>query len=134
VTFDKLELIISDLQARGIKVEHVTVMSGFRTPSYNAGGGNTAGRASLSRHMYGDAADVWIDNDGDGRIDDLNRDGRIDMRDSQVLSDAVDRVERAHPDLVGGVGVYPAGPGHGPFTHIDARGYRARWTGGPGGG
>ncbi len=115
-------------------MRHVSVMSGFRTPQYNANGGNTGGRASLSRHMYGDAADVWIDNDGDGRMDDLNRDGRVDMRDSQVMAAAVDRVERAHPDLVGGVGVYPTGPGHGPFTHIDARGYRARWTGGPGGG
>jgi uncharacterized protein YcbK (DUF882 family) len=131
---DKLELVLAELESRGIPARGVYVMSGFRTPQYNANGGSTGGRASLSRHMYGDAADVWIDNDGDGRIDDLNRDGRIDMRDSQVLSDAVDRVERAHPDLVGGVGVYPAGPGHGPFTHIDARGYRARWTGGPGGG
>ncbi|MDF1504184.1 D-Ala-D-Ala carboxypeptidase family metallohydrolase [Roseisolibacter sp. H3M3-2] len=131
---DKLELVLADLESRGIPARGVYVMSGFRTPQYNAGGGNTAGRASLSRHMYGDAADVWIDNDGDGRMDDLNRDGRVDMRDSQVMAAAVDRVERAHPDLVGGVGIYPTGPGHGPFTHIDARGYRARWTGGPGGG
>jgi uncharacterized protein YcbK (DUF882 family) len=131
---DKLELVLADLEARGIPGRGVYVMSGFRTPQYNANGGNTGGRAGLSRHMYGDAADVWIDNDRDGRMDDLNRDGRVDVRDSQVLSDAVDRVERAHPHLVGGVGVYPTGPGHGPFTHIDARGYRARWTGGPGGG
>jgi uncharacterized protein YcbK (DUF882 family) len=131
---DKLELVLADLEARGIPSRGIFVMSGFRTPQYNAGGGNTAGRAGLSRHMYGDAADVWIDNDGDGRMDDLNRDGRVDMRDSEVLRAAADRVERAHPELVGGVGVYPTGPGHGPFTHIDARGYRARWTGGPGGG
>jgi uncharacterized protein YcbK (DUF882 family) len=131
---DKLELVLLDLEARGIPSRGVYVMSGFRTPQYNTGGGNTAGRAGLSRHMYGDAADVWIDNDGDGRMDDLNRDGRVDMRDSQVLAAAVERVERAHPELVGGVGVYPTGPGHGPFAHIDTRGYRARWTGGPGGG
>ena len=42
-------------------------MSGFRTPQYNKGGGNTGGRAGLSRHMYGDAADIFIDSNGDGR-------------------------------------------------------------------
>jgi uncharacterized protein YcbK (DUF882 family) len=125
---DKDELVLSDLATRGI-ASGIHVMSGFRTPSYNAGGGSTAGRANLSRHMYGDANDIWIDNDGDGRMDDLNRDGRIDIRDAQVICDAVDRVERAHPELVGGCGVYPANSAHGPFTHIDARGYRARWTG-----
>jgi hypothetical protein len=50
------------------------------------------------------------------------------------MCDAVERVERAHPELVGGCGVYPGNGAHGPFTHIDARGYRARWTGGSNGG
>ena len=45
----------------------------------------------------------------------------------------VDRVEAAHPELIGGAGIYPAGPGHGPFIHIDTRGYRARWVGSGGG-
>jgi hypothetical protein len=31
--------------------------------------------------------------------------------------------------LVGGIGIYKACCGHGPFTHIDTRGYRARWNG-----
>ena len=126
---DKLELVLADLEARGHRVDRVQVMSGFRTPQYNAGGGNTAGRAALSRHMYGDAADVFIDNDGNGRLDDLNGDGRVDMRDVRVMEAAADRVERAHPALIGGVGVYPAASGHGPFIHIDTRGYRARWIG-----
>jgi hypothetical protein len=131
---DKLELILADLQTQGIDVSGVKVMSGFRTPQYNAGGGNTGGRAGLSRHMYGDAADVFIDSNKDGVMDDLNRDGRSTIADSRVISAAADRVEAAHPELVGGVGVYPAAAGHGPFIHIDTRGYRARWLGGPGGG
>ena len=130
---DKLELVLSDLRSRGIRTEGVTVMSGFRTPSYNAGGGNTAGRADLSRHMYGDAADVYIDNDRNGTMDDLNGDGRVDPRDARLILDAVDRVERANPELIGGAGVYSACCGHGPFIHIDTRGYRARWTGSGGG-
>ena len=130
---DKLELILSDLASQGIDVRGVHVMSGFRTPQYNRGGGNTGGRAGLSRHMYGDAADIFIDNDGNGAMDDLNHDGRIDINDARVILQAEDRVEAAHPELVGGGGVYPAESGHGPFIHIDSRGYRARWIGSGGG-
>ena len=131
---DKLELVLQDLAAHGVDVTGVRVMSGFRTPQYNAGGGNTQGRAALSRHMYGDASDIFIDSNHDGVMDDLDHDGRITIKDSKIIEAAVDRVEAAHPELVGGAGIYPAGPGHGPFIHIDTRGYRARWTGGPGGG
>ena len=46
-----------------------------------------------------------------------------------IVLAAVDRVESAHPGLIGGAGVYPAESGHGPFIHIDVRGYRARWIG-----
>ena len=131
---DKLELVLEDLAAHGVDISGVRVMSGFRTPQYNAGGGNTQGRAALSRHMYGDASDIFIDSNHDGMMDDLDHNGRINVNDSKVIEAAVDRVEAAHPELVGGAGIYPAGPGHGPFIHIDTRGYRARWIGGPGGG
>lgn len=124
---DKLELVIGELERSGHPVRHMRVMSGFRTPQYNATGGETGGRASLSRHMYGDAADVYVDNDGDDRMDDLTGDGRVDHRDAQVILDAAERVERLHPDVVGGVGVYRATASHGPFAHVDVRGRRARW-------
>jgi len=126
---DKLELTIAELERSGHDVRKVRIMSGFRTPEYNATGGNTAGRANLSRHMYGDASDIYIDNDGNGSMDDLNHDGRVDARDAEVIQQAVERVEKEHPDLTGGVGVYSACCGHGPFTHIDVRGFRARWRG-----
>jgi len=126
---DKLELTIQELQAMGHPVRRLTIMSGFRTPNYNVHGGNTAGRANLSRHMFGDASDVFVDNDGNGVMDDLNGDHRVDERDAQVIQQAVERVEQKHPELMGGVGVYSASGGHGPFTHIDVRGYRARWRG-----
>ena len=126
---DKLELTIQELEAMGHPVKRLRIMSGFRTPEYNHGGGNTEGRANLSRHMYGDASDTFVDNDGNGVMDDLNGDGRVDARDAEVIMQAVERVERKNPSLVGGVGVYSACCGHGPFTHIDVRGYRARWRG-----
>ncbi|MFL5597857.1 MAG: hypothetical protein ACJ77S_10390 [Gemmatimonadaceae bacterium] len=126
---DKDELVLQDLQKQGINPNGVRVMSGFRTPQYNAGGGDPRGRAALSRHMYGDANDIFIDNDGDGRMDDLNHDGRVNIADAKVIEDAVNRVERAHPSLVGGCGIYSGTSSHGPFTHIDTRGYPARWIG-----
>jgi len=126
---DKLELIVQELEASGHPVEHVQIMSGFRTPIYNHTGGNTGGRASLSRHMYGDAADIFVDNDRNGVMDDLNGDGKVTPADSEVVARAAERVEAKYPSLVGGVGIYPACCGHGPFTHVDVRGYRARWRG-----
>ena len=124
---DKLELVIADLERNGVDVKRMRVMSGFRTPQYNRTGGETGGRARLSRHMYGDAADVFVDNDGDGRMDDLNHDGRVDYRDARVILAAVERVEARNPGLTGGVGVYRATHSHGPFAHVDVRGRRARW-------
>ncbi|HEY8174485.1 MAG TPA: hypothetical protein VIF32_02230 [Gemmatimonadaceae bacterium] len=122
---DKLELVIQQLEKQGVVVRRMTVMSGFRTPQYNGPGGD--GRSGVSRHMYGDAADVFVDNDGDGRMDDLNHDGRVDQRDARVIMDAAERVERLHPEFTGGVGVYRATDSHGPFAHVDVRGWRARW-------
>jgi uncharacterized protein YcbK (DUF882 family) len=126
---DKLELVIQELEAQGHPVTHVQIMSGFRTPYYNHAGGNTGGRANLSRHMYGDAADVFVDNDRNGTMDDLTGDGRVDVRDAELVARAAERVEAGHPSLVGGIGIYKACCGHGPFTHVDVRGYRARWRG-----
>lgn len=126
---DKLELVIKELEAEGVDVRHVTVMSGFRTPHYNEGGGNTAGRANLSRHMYGDGADIFVDNDQDNWTDDITGDGKVTTADAQKMARAAERVEMRYPDLVGGIGIYPTCCGHGPFVHIDVRGYRARWRG-----
>jgi hypothetical protein len=124
---DKLELTIDELNRSGVRVERVGVISGFRTPSYNAGGGDTGGRGALSRHMYGDAMDWYVDNDGDGRMDDLNGDGRVDIEDARVIAQAAERVERQYPDLVGGIGIYRPTGAHAGFVHLDTRGYRARW-------
>jgi hypothetical protein len=125
---DKLELVIEELGRDGYPVTHLAIMSGFRTPRYNQGG-DTGGRSAISRHMYGDATDVFVDNDRNGWTDDVNRDGRVDVRDAEVVARAAERAEARHPALVGGVGIYHATGAHGPFTHIDVRGRKARWRG-----
>jgi hypothetical protein len=123
---DKLELVIDELEREGFPVTHLAIMSGFRSPRFNQMG-DTSGRSAVSRHMYGDATDVFVDNDRDGWTDDVNRDGRVDIHDAEVVARAVERVEARYPDLAGGVGTYPATSVHGPFTHVDVRGKPARW-------
>ena len=114
---DKLELVFADLSGSMRPALAVDVHSGFRSPSHNA---RVPRAASDSRHQYGDAVDVAIDADGDGRIT---------MTDELLVMLAVERVEDKHPDLVGGLGLYISKRYPTPYLHIDARGKRTRWKG-----
>jgi uncharacterized protein YcbK (DUF882 family) len=114
---DKLELVVADVGARSHADLHIDVHSGFRAPSHNS---EVHRAARDSRHQYGDAADVQIDANGDGKIT---------MDDQYLVMRSVQRVEEAHPDLVGGLGMYGARRYRTPYLHIDARGTRTRWHG-----
>ncbi|HKO16129.1 MAG TPA: D-Ala-D-Ala carboxypeptidase family metallohydrolase [Gemmatimonadaceae bacterium] len=118
---DKLELVVAEIERRRGAVPDdslsLDVHSGFRTPAHNA---EVQRAARDSRHQYGDAADVVID---------ANRDGRITRIDSRLVASAVDSVEQHHPDLVGGLGLYTSGRYRTPYVHIDVRGRRSRWQG-----
>ncbi|HUF28206.1 MAG TPA: hypothetical protein VMM18_14615 [Gemmatimonadaceae bacterium] len=118
---DKVELVLDELAViRGdsTPVElRFNVSAGYRTPSFNS---TIKLAASNSRHQHGDAVDVAIDADGDGRFT---------ARDVQLVALAVEQVERNHPDLVGGLGQYTSRRYNTPFAHIDVRGQRARWQG-----
>jgi uncharacterized protein YcbK (DUF882 family) len=119
--------VLDELRGMGIPASRLRVMSGFRTPQYNALGVGAGGRANDSRHQYGDAADVYVVNGSQDWMSDLNGDGRVDTRDAGVLASAAERVEQRYPQLIGGIGIYKATDAHGPFVHIDVRGNRARW-------
>jgi uncharacterized protein YcbK (DUF882 family) len=124
---DKLELIADALELQG-KPSAIKVLSGFRTPQYNAKGVcRRCGRAKDSRHMYGDASDIYVDGDGNGVMDDLNGDGKVSIADARFLAAIADQVESEHPELTGGIGIYRATGAHGPFVHVDTRGFVARW-------
>lgn len=125
---DKLELVLAELRRAGHRAPGLVVLSGFRTPRLNARGTRSQ-QSTESRHQYGDAADVILDADGDRRMDDLNRDGRIDIEDARTLLRFIDRVEARYPSLEGGAGLYRGSAAQGPFVHIDTRGKRARWGG-----
>jgi len=120
-----LEQILAGVHARGHAATTLDVMSGFRTPAYNRSIGNTT---VYSRHLYGDAADIFVDADGNGYMDDLTGDGRSTKADARYLA-AVVKEAAANPGegFVGGLGIYGPAPHRGPFVHVDLRGYRARW-------
>jgi hypothetical protein len=123
----KLEILQHELGARhGLAFDRFTIMSGYRTPYYNSKIGN---ETSYSRHLYGDAMDIFVDQNGDGRMDDLNRDGRVNSSDARFLLRLAEDIDNSSEWgwLKGGAGVYEANAAHGPYLHVDARGYVARW-------
>lgn len=120
-----LEYVLERVNAAGYRATTFHVMSGYRTPAYNRAIGNVA----YSQHQWGSAADIFIDENGDGRMDDLNGDGRSDLRDAEVLYRLIDAAA-ARPEgqgLIGGIGKYPPTRAHGPFVHVDVRPGHARW-------
>ncbi len=122
----KLEMILEKVHQKGYRSDTLHVMSGYRTPYYNKAIGNV----KYSRHIYGGAADIFIDeNPKDGQMDDLNRDGKIDYRDAAVLYRIVDGLygKRFYDPFLGGLARYKKTIHHGPFVHVDVRGRRARW-------
>lgn len=121
----KLERILQALNEVGHDAASMHVMSGFRTPFYNRAIGNV----QYSRHVWGGAADIYVDvNPKDGIMDDLDRDGLHDKNDAVWLAGFIDAMARDGKfDNLGGVGIYGSNAAHGPFVHVDVRGYRARW-------
>lgn len=120
----KLEKILSTVNARGFRTDSFFVMSGYRTPFYN----RSIRSSRNSRHIYGGAADIYIDTTPqDGRMDDLNNDAKINRKDAAILYDLIEQLSQQQGWIVGGLGEYEANHAHGPFVHVDARGYRARW-------
>ena len=122
----KLELILEKVNEEGVRCNTFHVMSGYRTPYYN----KLIGNVKYSRHLWGGAADIFIDeHPEDSMMDDLNGDGQIDYRDAGVLYDIIDRMygKPWYQRFLGGLGRYKKTSNHGPFVHVDVRGFRARW-------
>ncbi len=123
----KLEMMLEAFNQEGISTSTLHIMSGFRTPFYNYSIGN---RTKYSRHLYGGAADFFVDVDEDNYMDDVNHDGKTTITDAIVLADIVKKKAREtwYRPFVGGLGIYGPKPHRGPFVHVDVRGFPARWT------
>ncbi len=107
----KLECVLEKVNETGVSCNTLTVMSGFRSPAYNRAIGN---HTRLSRHQWGDAADVLVM--------DLNKDGVINGKDATAFYKIAEQTQ-----FLGGLASYRSNSAHGPFVHIDTRGFRARW-------
>ncbi len=130
-----LEAIVDRVELEGFRCSMapvapgrpIVIMSGYRTPHYN----RSLGNVRMSRHQFGDAADLIVDSDGDQVMDDLNQDGVLNGQDAITLAAWIEDLwqHEDHVDRPGGLGVYNAEGDHGPFVHVDVRGVRARWSG-----
>lgn len=138
----KIEDLLDLMRANGVHVTHFVPIYGFRPPAFNSGTIQSHQETNLkgwySMHQYGRALDLIVDEDGDGRMDDLNGDGRIDIGDSQLIMKYVNMLDRQYIKeermaMVGGAGVYShhdfvQRPIQTPYIHVDTRGF----TGGGG--
>jgi Peptidase M15 len=123
----KLEAALQLANSLGFDADTLYVMSGYRTPFYN----HAIGDVLYSMHQWGSAADVFVDTHKKGVMDDLTRDGHVDLQDSKFLYDAIERMlaQPGFQRFQGGMGYYPATAAHPPFVHVDVRGTKARWKG-----
>ncbi len=122
----KLEFFLEEINKAGYYAETFGIVSIYRSPYFNKKIGNNT---NLSRHLFGDAADIYIDNTGNQWMDDLNGDGKSTIADSDILYDLAvnfdQKEEFAH--LQGGVSSYKGNGVRGPFIHIDTRGFHVSW-------
>lgn len=93
------DLILALETLRGLVGTPIRIYSGYRCSKHNA---ETDGAKAGSIHLIGKAADI-----------------KADLSPAQVAELAENIVKFAS----GGIGRYPT------FTHLDIRGYRARWQG-----
>ena len=123
----KLEAVDRALQDRGYPSGSLKVYGVFRSPLYNV----QVHGASRSQHMWGRAADAIVDGrPRDGRMDDLNGDGKRGIGDPIALGRIVRRLEREGRVTAGGMGVYELkrrGGGLRANVHIDVRGHPTKW-------
>jgi hypothetical protein len=123
----KLEAILAEVNDLGVKVDTLHVMSGYRTPFYN----RAIGDVPYSTHQWGSAADVYVDPEDEGRMEDLDGNHQVDVNDAKYLYDRIDEllVTKPFQRFQGGMGFYPGTLAHPPFVHVDVRGTKARWRG-----
>ena len=120
-----LEAIGAHLEPRGWDAGDFFVMSGYRTPYYNKQLDDT----KYSLHQWGRAADIFLDKDQNGKMDDFNKDKAVSKDDAIALANLLEALSKTAElgSFIGGIGIYGPTSAHGPFVHVDTRPGRARW-------
>ncbi|TDO78278.1 peptidase M15-like protein [Halanaerobium saccharolyticum] len=122
----KLEFFLEEVNKAGYQAETFGIVSLYRSPYFNKKIGNDT---DFSRHLFGDAADIYIDNSGDRWMDDLNGDSQSTKADADLLYDLAVKFDQKEEffHLQGGVCSYKGNGVRGPFIHIDTRGFHVSW-------
>lgn len=122
----KMEYLLKEVNNSGYEVDTFGIVSLYRSPYFNKKLGN---QTDLSRHLFGDAVDIYIDNDNDNWMDDLNSDGKINKVDANVLFNIAQKFDqqKEYKFLQGGLSSYKGNGVRGPFIHIDTRGFHVNW-------
>jgi uncharacterized protein YcbK (DUF882 family) len=98
--------LLTNLQVlRDAAGKSIKIISGYRSPARN----KEVGGATMSQHMFGNAADIQI----------------ADMK-PQQMADLVEKLIKEGKMKQGGLGTYPR---EGGWIHYDTRGTKARWNG-----
>jgi hypothetical protein len=120
-----LEGIGRHLEPRGWDADDIFVMSGYRTPSYNKQLDDT----KYSLHQWGRAADIFLDKDGNGMMDDFDQNKVVSKEDAVALANVLESLAKTGElgPFIGGIGIYGSTTAHGPFVHVDTRPWKARW-------
>ena len=120
-----LEAVGRHLEPRGWDAGDLFVMSGYRTPYYNKQLDDT----KYSLHQWGRAADIFLDKDDNGRMDDFNGDKVVSREDAVALAGVLETLAKTAElrSFIGGIGIYGSTAAHGPFVHVDTRPWKARW-------
>lgn len=132
----KAEDLIEEMNRAGLPGEKISIIYGFRPPAYNrdraAQDDTESFEAPFSFHQYGKALDFILDADGDGRLDDLDGDGRVTVRDTAPIIRCVNALDRRYRSqgmpLYGGAGLHDhhnfrERPVQSPYVHMDVRGF-----------
>ena len=122
----KLEFFLEEVNKAGYAAETFGIVSMYRSPYFNKKLGNNT---DFSRHLFGDAADIYIDNSGDEWMDDLNADGNSTRADADILYNLAVKFDQKEEfaQLQGGLSSYKGNGVRGPFLHIDTRGFHVNW-------
>jgi uncharacterized protein YcbK (DUF882 family) len=98
--------LLTNLQVlRDAAGKSIKIISGYRSPDRN----KEVGGATMSQHMFGNAADIQI----------------ADMK-PQQMADLVEKLIKEGKMKQGGLGIYLR---EGGWIHYDTRGVKARWNG-----
>jgi hypothetical protein len=128
---DRLEAMLAKLHERNLEVSGLRILRAYLSPmELERLSRKGIILSDFTRYIYGDAAAIIIDEDSDGKMDNLNNDQTVDVKDIELLADIVEQIED-ETHVYGGIGVYTSfkDPHHAstPYLHIDTRGVRSRW-------